>query len=260
MVTGETVEMVDQSFPGMVYTRTMSELEDVSEAFRQWEPFTEPTRFVIKRHKKRLRKDSQDRWRFDHGGWESWVEEVLRDSMQHGFIIAMMRQSQSRILNVKDKLTGIMLSPEKKHSTEVESCCSEIAVAQWMGIEWGAVVNKFKKGGDVGNWTQVRNSFRPNPGLHLRESDLKSRNKPYVSVTGCMGVYLIHGWEWGFKALQRETIYDDHPAHVVPYAQLRSMRDIPPEPPEEVGADVTDAELKKIMGWTEEEFQAIKDE
>ena len=176
-------------------------------------------------------------------------------------IIAVMRQCQSRILGVKDQLTGIMLSPEKKHSCEAESCCSEIAVAQWMGIDWGAVVNKWKKGGDVGNWTQVRHSFRPNPGLHLREGDKVSKNKPYVAVTGCMGVYLIHGWEWGFKALQREEMYKgNHAAHVVPYAQLRSMRDIPGEPPEEVGREVTDGQLKQIMGWTEEEFQAIKDE
>ena len=231
------------------------------ELFNDWIPYTEPTRDVIKRHKDRLRKDSEDKWRFNHDGWESWVVEIKKDSMQHGMIIAMMRQSQSRILNSKDHMTGIMLSPEKKHSAEVESCCSEIAVAQWMGIEWGAVVNKFKKGGDVGNWTQVRNSLRPNPGLHLREGDRVSKNKPYVSVTGCMGVYLIHGWEWGFKALQREEMYKgNNPAHVVPYSQLRSMRDIPPEPPEETGPGVSNTQLKQIMGWTEEEFQAITDE
>ncbi len=239
-----------------------SDVPDIGvDLFSDWLPYTEPTGDVIKRHKGRLRKDSQGKWRFNHDGWESWVQKIHRDSMQHGMIIAMMRQSQSRILNIKDKLTGIMLSPEKKHSTEVESCCSEIAVAQWMGLEWGAVVNKFKKGGDVGNWTQVRNSLRPNPGLHLREGDKVSRNKPYVAVTGCMGVYLIHGWEWGFKALQREEMYKGkNPAHVVPYSQLRSMRDIPPEPPEEVGREVSDSQLKQIMGWTDEEFQAVKDE
>lgn len=232
----------------------------MGELFSEWEPFTEPTRDVIHRNKNRIRKDSQGRWRFNHGSWESWIEKISWDKMQHGMIIGAMRQCQSRILGIEDHLNGTMLSPEKKHSTEAEGCCSEVALAQWMGIEWGAVVNKFKKGGDVGNWTQVRHSFRPNPGLHLRRTDLKSRNKPYVSVTGCLGVYLIHGWEWGFKALKRPTIYDDHPAHVVPYPELRSMRDIPGEPEKEVQGEVTDQQLMQIMGWSEEDFQKVKDE
>jgi len=234
--------------------------QDGENLFNEWDPLTEPTREVIKRHKKRLRKDSEGKWRFDHGTWESYVEEISWTKMQNGMIIAVMRQCQSRIIKIEDHLSGYMLSPEKKHSTEAEGCCSEIAVAQFMGVEWGAVVNKFKRGGDVGNWTQVRHSFRLNPGLHLRQSDLKSKNKPYVSITGCMGVYLIHGWEWGFKALQRPTIYEDRPAHVVPYHELRSMDTIPGEPDEEVGSEVSAARLKEIMGWTEEEFQKIHDE
>ncbi len=234
----------------------------IDEMFSQWEPLTEPTEDVIKRNQDRVSRDKKLREKFHHDDHDSFIKRLNPTQIQYGLVVGAWRQGQSRIADLTDRLHGKMRSPEKKHSTEAESSCSEIAVGYFMGVTWDAVINKFKLGGDVGRWTQVRHSFRLTSGLHFRPHDEKSKNKPYVSVSGCMGTYLIHGWEWGFKAMQRPQSYADtnRPAWVVPYSELRHMDTHPGEPDHEIGVVVTDQKLMEIMGWSEEDFEQVKDE
>ncbi len=194
-------------------------------------------------------------------GHGAWVQPLDPYQMMEGGHCGINRWGHSRLDNLTDRLQGDLKDdPMKKWGIEVESACAEKAVSVFTDRDWNSSPNKFQRGGDVGNWTQVRWCPHNDRGLIYRPRN--PINKPYVCVTGSMGWYLIHGWVWGFKAIQRPQTWADspNPAWVVDQDQLQPMETLPPEPGYEVKKDVSDAELRAIMGWSEEEHQRIIDE
>ena len=179
---------------------------------------------------------------------EAHIQRVPWGLMMEGGFCGVRRRCQSRIDGLKDRLQkGIEV-----WQTEVESACAEIAVGLFTGLDWECAVGKFKRGGDIGNWTQVRWSPNNKSDLIIRPSDEKMIRKPWVCVTGCLSWYLIHGWFWGHEAKEtredgkfRWGAWEDspNPAWAVPQEHLHPMETLPTEPTHEVGVEVIEEDV-----------------
>jgi len=176
------------------------------------------------------------------------IQRVPWEQMRDGGHCGVDRRCQSRIDGLKDRLQrGVEV-----WQTEVESSCGEIAVGLFTGLEWECAVGKFKRGGDIGNWTQVRHSVNNRSDLIIRPNDEKSIRKPWVLVTGCLSWYLIHGWLWGYEATEKREDGSfkwgawqdtDSPAWTVPQEHLHPMETLPTEPAHEVGEEVKEGDV-----------------
>ena len=179
---------------------------------------------------------------------EAHIQRVPWELMRDGGHCGIDRRCDSRIAGFKDRLQqGV-----KIWETEVESSCGEIAVGLFTGLEWECASGKLKRGGDVGNWTQVRHSLNNKSDLIIRPADEKMIRKPWVLVTGCLSWYLIHGWLWGYEAKEKDEEGKDKfgafldtksPAWGVPQGLLHPMETLPTEPAHEVGVEVKEVHV-----------------
>ena len=179
---------------------------------------------------------------------DAHIQRVPWDLMMEGGFCGVRRRCQSRLDGFKDRLQrGVEV-----WQTEIESACGEIAVGRFTGLDWECSVGKLKRGGDVGNWTQVRWSINNTSELIIRPADEKMIRKPWVLVTGCLGWYLIHGWLWGYEAKEKKEdgrfrwgAWEDspNPAWAVPQEYLHPMNTLPTEPSHEVGEEVIEEDV-----------------
>lgn len=85
----------------------------------------------------------------------------------------------------------------------VEGAIAELVVARWLGVEWAATVNTFRKGFDVSNY-QVRWSSK---GVGAGELVVRPRDKDaqlFISVRGTAPDYELLGWMRGADAKQEK--------------------------------------------------------
>jgi len=179
---------------------------------------------------------------------QAHIQRVPWELMMEGGFCGVRRRCQSRI----DRLTDRLQKGIEVWQTEVEGACAEIAVGLFTGLEWKCDEGKFKRGGDIGNWTQVRWSSNNKSDLIIRPSDEKMIRKPWVCVTGCLSWYLIHGWLWGYEAKEKKENGQDRwgafldsktPAWGVPQGHLHPMETLPTEPAHEVGEEVREGDV-----------------
>ena len=158
------------------------------------------------------------------------------------------RRVDSRIQGFKDRLP----KSADKWDTDVEGACAEIACSLFTGLDWECASGKLKRGGDIGNWTQVRHSPNNISDLIIRPRDEKMIRKPWVLVTGGDSWYLIHGWLWGYEAKEKKENGTDRwgafldsktPAWGVPQGHLHPMETLPTEPAHEVGEEVREGDV-----------------
>jgi len=216
--------------------------------------FDKPTaeKFIQRRKERGLLITVEDgEQRIDLGDHQAVIQRLTWKEIQPCGHVGVDRRCESRIAGLQDKLQDHMKTAEKIWSTEIEGACAEKAVSKFRGLEWDETVGKFQRGGDVGNWTQVRHTLDNQGSLKYRSWTCE--NKPYVCVTGELGWYLLHGWIWGFKAKQRPVSWPtNNPAWVVFQKDLEPMDTLPPEPEFEVGKKVSDELLCRIMNWSPE--------
>lgn len=114
-------------------------------------------------------------------------------------------------------------------STEIESCCAEIAVAKWMGLYWaGGVFSGKRAEHDVGN-KQVRHTVYPNGCLIIYPED--NPDDRYILVTGKAPTYRIVGWMLGREVMRagkesdwwKLPVKKRSPSWWVPQKCLRAM-------------------------------------
>lgn len=116
-------------------------------------------------------------------------------------------------------------------SAEIESCCSEIAVAKWLGVYWsGGVYDKHTPESDVGSGREVRHTTYPTGRLIIYPTD--KANHKYLLVTGKAPTYTFIGWMFAGDV---QSVGHDHdwwtqphskriPSWWVPQERLRSIQ------------------------------------
>jgi len=184
---------------------------------------------------------------------EAHIQRVPWERMRVGSHCGCDRRVDSRIKGFKDRLH----KSADKWDIDVEGACAEIACSLFTGLDWECAVGKLKRGGDIGNWTQVRHSPNNRSDLIIRPGDSKMLRKPWVLVTGMDSWYLIHGWLWGYEAKEKKDgtvnsaavvptsedrwgafLDSKSPAWGVPQEHLHPMETLPTEPDHEVGEEV----------------------
>lgn len=141
-----------------------------------------------------------------------------------------MRESARRGLNhanVRQRRLG-----QRLHD-DITGCCSELAVANWLGIEWSRSVNAFHHVADVGEDVDVRCTSRDNGHLILREKDHDYRW--FLLATGAPPNMLLQGHICGFDAKVPRWWRNAYGAWFVPEDALTAIApdgSVPPSAPE----------------------------
>jgi len=200
--------------------------------------------------------DNGKQW-ISRNGVTSMVERLSWRDVNRAGKCGIDTRTHSREKKYKCKLNKVQQRPENIWGIEVEPRCAELAVANFLGIDWHCHVDKFMQGGDVGKWTQVRHSFNNDNGLKVRPGN--PLNKPYVQVSGGNSWYLIHGWEWGWKVTHRPQAFADTstPCWFCDQKDLQPMSDFPGEPDFDVEEEVPDDQLCEFIGWTHGQWEAM---
>jgi hypothetical protein len=109
----------------------------------------------------------------------------------------------------------------------IEGAAGEMAVSKALDRYWGAPVNTFKAGGDVGE-VQVRTRSRHDYELLVRPDDRDA--DVYVHVTGRVPAFRVHGWLSGQEAKRPEYLRAHGgrpPAYFVPTDALHPIETLP---------------------------------
>jgi hypothetical protein len=109
---------------------------------------------------------------------------------------------------------------------DIEGAAGEIAAAKALGVYWGASVNTFKVGGDVGG-LEIRTRSKSEYELLIRDND--PDDSIFVLVTGRSPNFEVVGWMKG-KDAKREEWKQTHggrpPAYFVPQSELHSIESL----------------------------------
>ena len=91
-------------------------------------------------------------------------------------------------------------------STEIESCCAEIAAAKWMDRYWsGGVFDGSAADADLPGGRQVRHTVYRSGSLIIYPED--DPGHKYLLVTGKAPGYQIVGWAFGHEV---QSVGQDH--------------------------------------------------
>jgi hypothetical protein len=118
---------------------------------------------------------------------------------------------------------GSKLGPWEIH---IEGALGECAAAKLLKTYWGATINTFKSGGDVGRM-QVKTRSVDDYDLIVRNDDRDGDT--FVLVTGRAPSYHVRGWILGRDAKQDRYLkrYGGRPpAWFVPQSDLRPIIDL----------------------------------
>lgn len=97
-------------------------------------------------------------------------------------------------------------------STEIESCCAEIAAAKWMGVYWaGGIFDGKRAETDLGEKRQVRHTVYKSGALIIYPED--NPKHKFLLVTGKAPNYQIVGWLYGQEAV---SVGKTHPWWTAP--------------------------------------------
>lgn len=109
----------------------------------------------------------------------------------------------------------------------IEGAAGEMAAAKALNVYWGATVNTYKRGGDIGQRIQVRTRSRRDYELLVRPSD---RDEDiFVLVTGKSPRFEVHGWLMGREAKHPDFLKNHggrNPAYFVPHRALRMIEEL----------------------------------
>lgn len=134
-----------------------------------------------------------------------------------------MRQSARRSLNhctVRTRPLFVRLRDD------ICGCCSELAVARWIGVEWSRSVGTFHAA-DVGEDIQVRTTHRDDGRLILRERDFPGHW--YVLVTGTPPVMSLRGYVLGSDAMTPEWCCNPHDYGGAWFVPQAALLPVPPD-------------------------------
>lgn len=114
---------------------------------------------------------------------------------------------------------------------ETTGYAAEMALAQYLGVEWTARDSQDPKGPDVGERTQVRSSHVERAFHHLivRTRDIeKYGNVPFVLVIRKGNAFFVKGWMMSYEAVNVGRWWDGGdsgrpPAYFVPEDKLYSI-------------------------------------
>jgi len=125
-------------------------------------------------------------------------------------------------LGVRAIENGYKMRYEKKGGNDrwrgnIEGCCAEIVAARAHRlVDFIPTVKSYRKPDMYidGFPVQVRSRITPSRlNMPVRQSDRDPdhRQQIFMSVTGAMPTFIIHGWLWGFEVCEREAEFEHYP-------------------------------------------------
>lgn len=149
------------------------------------------------------------------------VKLTLPEIMMAG-AVATMRRGESTLRGCVDR--KYHAGDHASWDTEVDGAAAELAYCKARNQYWGGTVNSFH-GPDVGSAVQIRQTWRPNGRLIVRDDD--NDDHYFVLVVGTVPVFTVVGWILGKDAKNDEWFDSPNgkpPAWFVPQENLNAFR------------------------------------
>lgn len=154
------------------------------------------------------------------------IVTLTQDEIDRANSVGALREQHNRAAGIVD-LSGPQM-PDGERPDAIGSI-GELAVHNWLGLEWAGKTDRPDQGGDVAGWIEVKTTAHL--GGHLVQSPLSGekqrakQHRAFLLVVWRKPHASILGWLWGWELLDDANMGDHfnngRPCWAVPQGWLR---------------------------------------